>query len=222
VAHVGAAYPENDIFSDVGGVIGYALQVAGDEQRIEGLTGDFGPIIHRLNEADEGFVFHAVDHVIHFKDGLGEFSFAFDERFERTPDHGGDGCGHARDIDRKIGFRQLDHIHDTLSDVYGLISDSLEVGVDLGDGEDEAQIDSHGLLHGEKVEGELIDFAFDLIDLGFALEHHLATREIALNVGLAGAVDRLLGEATHAEQAIAKFVETLLETSTHYPNLPVM
>ena len=48
------------------------------------------------------------------------------------------------------------------------------------------------------------------------------TRQIALNVCLAGAVDRLLGHSAHAEQACSKFVQSLMKTAAHYPNLPVM
>ena len=56
-------------------------------------------------------------------------------------------------------LRQLDHVHDALGDVDCLIAYALEVGIDLGDGQDEAQIDRHGLLHGQQVEGQFVDLA---------------------------------------------------------------
>ena len=40
VADVGAANPEDDVFRDVGGVVGGALQVARDDDGVEGLGAD--------------------------------------------------------------------------------------------------------------------------------------------------------------------------------------
>src|SRR5579864_8091228 len=54
VADVGALYPEDDIFGDVGGVVCDALQIAGDEQGIERLANDVGTLIHRLDQLNEG------------------------------------------------------------------------------------------------------------------------------------------------------------------------
>ena len=79
VADVGALHPEDDVFGDVGGVVGDSLQVAGHEQRIERLAHDFRAIVHGLDELNEGIVAHAVDHVVHFEDGLRQFGFAFNE-----------------------------------------------------------------------------------------------------------------------------------------------
>ena len=42
VAHIRAANPEDDIFRDVGGVVADALQVAGDDQRVQRLRRQLG------------------------------------------------------------------------------------------------------------------------------------------------------------------------------------
>jgi ATP-dependent helicase/nuclease subunit A len=42
VADVGAAHPEDDVLGDVGGVVADALQVAGDDERVEGLGSQLG------------------------------------------------------------------------------------------------------------------------------------------------------------------------------------
>ena len=115
-----------------------------------------------------------------------------------------------------------DHVHDALGDVDRLVADALQVGIDLGDGENEAQIDRHGLLHGEQVEGQFVDLALGDVDLGFAFEHHVAARQVALDIGLAGAIDGLLGQSAHAQQTCPEFVQSLLKAGAHYPNLPVM
>src|SRR5579862_7666607 len=180
-------------------------------------------LVHGLHQNDEGLVFHAVYYVVHFEDGLGKFSFAFDERLERAAHHGGNRGSHARDIHGKVGFRQIHHVHYTLGDVDRLIAHPLQIGIDLGDRENEAQIDRHGLLHSEQIERHLVDFALGEIDLSLALEHHPAARKIALDVGLAGAVDSLLSQSAHTEQTCPKFVQSLQKTGArHYPNLPVM
>ena len=142
----------------------------------------------------------------------------------RSPaDHGGDGGRHARNVHRKIGLGQVHHIHHPLGDVDRLIAHAFEVGIDLGDGEDEAQVHGHGLLHGQKVERHLVDFALGDVDLGFAFEHHAAASQVAVDVGLAGAVHCLLGQSAHAEQTCPEFVHSLHEIGcAHYPNLPVM
>src|SRR5437660_9724618 len=66
VADVSALHPEDDIFGDVCGVVGDALQIAGDEQRIERLANDVRTLIHRLDQLDESIITHAVDDVVHF------------------------------------------------------------------------------------------------------------------------------------------------------------
>src|SRR5580704_9231382 len=59
VADVGALDPEDYVFGDVGGVIGYALEIPRHEQRIKGLPHHLGTLVHRLHELDKGIVFHA-------------------------------------------------------------------------------------------------------------------------------------------------------------------
>ena len=38
-----------------------------------------GSFVHGLHQHDEGFVLHAVDHVVHLEHGLRQFGLAFDE-----------------------------------------------------------------------------------------------------------------------------------------------
>ena len=107
----------------------------------------------------------------------------------------------------KLGRGQFDHVHDALGNVDGLIAHALEIGINFGDGENEAQVHGHGLLHGEQVEGGLVDFALGGIDQALAFEHHLATREVALHISLTGAIHRLLRQPSHAKQPLPKIVE---------------
>ena len=61
-------------------------------------------------------------------------------------------------------YGHLVHVADALADALGGVADALEVGIDLDDAEDEAQVDGHGLLHGEQVEGGLVDVALEAVD----------------------------------------------------------
>ena len=56
VAHVGAAYPENYSFGDVGRVVADPLQVAGDHQRVERLRCVVGLLLDQVGKGKEGSV----------------------------------------------------------------------------------------------------------------------------------------------------------------------
>src|ERR1022692_3998482 len=97
-----------------------------------------------------------------------------------APHHGADGSGHASDIDRQLDGRQVHQIHDSLGDIYRLIAHALEVGVDLGHRENEAQIRGCRLLRGEDVEGEFIDLALGRVDQALVLEDQAGAGEMAV------------------------------------------
>jgi hypothetical protein len=219
VADVSALHPKDDVLRDVGGVVGDALEIARDQQSVEGLPHYFGALVHRLHQLDECVVFHAIDDVIHFEDRLGQFNLAFDERFKRSPNHGADRSTHASNVNGQVSGGKIYHIHHPFGDVDRLIANALKIGINLGDSKDETQIDSHGLLHGEQVKGSLVNFAFRIINEGLALKNHLAAREIAIQIGLTGTIHRLFRQTTHAEQLLTQIVEALLKARAHYPNL---
>lgn len=99
------------------------------------------------------------------------------------PHHRQHGCRHPPDVDRDvIDFRFRQQIHRALCDVHRLIADALDIRVNLQHGHDEAQVDSHGLLHGEQVERKFIDGAFGIVDRVFPFEDELAKLGVALKV----------------------------------------
>ncbi len=130
--------------------------------------------------------------------------------------------GHAGNIDRQFDCGLADQVEHALRDVDRLVAYAFQVGIDLDHRQDEAQIDRHGLLHGQQVERQFIDFALGLVDGGLAGKHHLAELGVARAIGFGGAVDGLLGKASHAQQFLPEFVQSLLKAASHYPNLPVM
>src|ERR1035438_68224 len=95
VPDIRALHPEDYILGDVGGVISNPLQVAGHEQGIQSLPHNLGPLVHRLDQLDEGVVAHAVDHIVHFEHSLSEFDLAFNEGLQSSADHRANGSAHA-------------------------------------------------------------------------------------------------------------------------------
>ncbi len=59
----------------------------------------------------------------------------------------------------KLRLGQFHQVHDPFGDVHRLVAYALQVGVNLGNGENKAQVDRHGLLHGEQIERQFVDFA---------------------------------------------------------------
>ena len=121
----------------------------------------------------------------------------------------------------KLDLRLADQVEHALRDVDRLVAHALQVGIDLEHRQDEAQIDRHGLLHGEQVERQFVDFALGLVDGALAGQHHLAELAVAGAIRLGGAIDGLLGQAAHAQELLFQFVQSLLKAAAHYPNLPV-
>ena len=112
--------------------------------------------------------------------------------------------------------RKLHHVHHTLGNVDRLIAHALQIRIDFSDGQDETQVDRHGLLHRKQVERSLVDFALGGVNHALAFKYHLASGKIALDVCLAGAIHRLLRESAHAEQPLPQIVEPLLKTRAHF------
>ena len=222
VADIGAANPEDDIFRDVGGVVADALQVAGDDEGVEGLRGLVWLLFDEGAECVEGCIVHLIHLVVEMEDRLSEFGVGFDEGLERLAHHCGGQGGKLGDVDGQLDVSEGPHLADADGDVDGLVAYALEIGVDANDGEDEAQVDGHGLLHREEVEGHLVDLALKTVDGWFGAEDKLADGEVAGPVCLDGALDGLFCHTGHDEELLFEVVEILMEFDPHQPNLPVM
>src|SRR6266404_2750086 len=127
VPDIGTLHPEDDVLGDVGGVVGNALQIASHQEGIQSLAYDLGALVHGLDQLNEGIVAHAVDHVVHFEDGLSQLDFAFNERLQCSTNHCAYGSTHAGNVDGQIGSGELDHIHHALGDVDRLIAHALKI-----------------------------------------------------------------------------------------------
>ena len=221
MSDIGPENPENDILGNIGSVVSDAFEIARHQERIQRLLSHLRFFVHPSHEHDKSFIAHPVDDVIHFQHSLGEFGFTFHERLQRAPYHGADGGGHARDIDRQIDSRQFNQVHYALGDVYRLIAHALEIGIDLGDRENEAEIRGRRLLRGQDVESQFINLALGGVDVTLVFEDQLTACEIALGIRLGGAINRQFRETAHAEQFLPEVFHLLLKARAHHPNLPV-
>ena len=222
VADVGTAHPENYIFRNVGGVIGDTLEGAGDHERSQGLRGEVRLGLHNVQEREVGGFIELVDGIIHGEHGFGEMGVGFDEGLERFAHHGCGEGGHLGCVDGEISDGECFELTHAVADGGGGIADTLEVSVDLDDGEDEAEVDGHGLLHGEKVEGHLVNFTLEAVDGQFAAVDEIADGEIASAVSFDGTLNGLFGHPGHYEEFFLQVIQTALEPNSRHPNLPVM
>ena len=154
--------------------------------------------------------------------GRASSASAFNEGLQALAHHLGGQRGHPRNVDGQIDGGHLLHVAHAVADALGGVAHALQVGVDLDDAEDEAQVDGHGLLHGEQVEGGLIDLALQAVDGELAAADEVADGEVANPVGLNGALNGLLGKARHDQQVLLQVVQALLKAYACHPNLPVM
>src|SRR5262249_17150990 len=137
-------------------------------------------------------------------------------------DHWKGEGSNAGDVHVKRRLRIIDHIHDALHDVHRLISHSLQVGINLDAGDDEAEINRHRLLHGEQVYREFIDFPLNRIDFWLVAQDELAHTHITVLKGADRALHSLLSQAAHGKKFLFEIVKSLVKTCARHPNLPVM
>ena len=112
------------------------------------------------------------------------------------------------------------HLADALDDVDRRVTHALHVRVDLDHREDEAQVDRHGLLHGQQIQRELVDLALVPVDGGFRLLHLRGQAKVARAVGFHGAVDGLLGHAGHDQDFFFQVAEALVKPHAHDASCP--
>src|ERR1043165_7712680 len=110
VAHVFAAGPEDDVFGDVGGVVGDALEVARNDDRVDAHARRLWVGLDQASQHELRFAVHAVDVVIHDAYLFGELRIGANERVQRAANHPGRQFGHLRQIDRQVDGRPVDQL----------------------------------------------------------------------------------------------------------------
>jgi hypothetical protein len=66
-----------------------------------------------------------------------------------------------------------------------------------------------------------VNLALGIVNRGFASQHHLTKLAVAGAIGFGRPIDGLLGQPAHPQELFFQFIQSLLKTAAHYPNLPV-
>jgi hypothetical protein len=215
VADVLALDNVDNVFGDVGGVVADALEVLGYQDQFEGWE-DYAGVTHHVGqEFAEDLVTKVVDLVVHGQDFLGELDVAAHYGVQGVANHFFGDLAHAREIDVRFHSGVAKDTNRGLRDVYGLIADALQVIVDPGDGQDEAEVYGHQLMQSEELDYAVVDFDLEFIDSVFFVENTFGQLLVGVEDGVDGLVDGALGEAAHPEQALFEFVQVFFEVAFH-------
>jgi hypothetical protein len=215
VADVLALDEIDDVFGDVGGVVADALEILGDEDEFERGKDDAGIAHHVGEEFAENLVAVVVNTIVRGEDFLGEVNVAADDGVEGVADHFFGEFAHAREVDVRLDAGMAKDAQGTLSDIDGLISDAFEIVIDARDGQDEAKVDGHELVEGEKLDDAVVDFHLKFVDGVFFLEDAAGERLVGFEDGVDGLMNGAFGETAHPEQALFQFVEIFFKMAFH-------
>lgn len=98
-----------------------------------------------------------------------------------------------------------------LGDLLGLVAGAFEIGNDLADAEDQAQIGSSRLTLGDQVGAVIVDGEFEVVDLAVGIDDVLDARHFAGAVGFNGRRNLGFHQTAHLQhggtQAGQVFVE---------------
>ncbi len=216
MANVGTSDPEDDVGGDVGGMVGDAFQAAGDHEAIHGLLGELGFLLDELEQVGVGAAIHAVDLVVHIADGVSKPCIPLKQGVNGGSDHAAGVFAHGREVDRQIDFASFNDVACAAGNPHGLIADAFEVAIDLDDGEDEAEVNGHGLLFGEEFVGHLVELTLGGVDCGLILLDVLAEGEIALEISFDRGLDGLLREGSHGKEFVLELGKLQLEVNTRH------
>ena len=84
-----------------------------------------------------------------------------------------------------------------MRDVYGLISDPLQIVVDARNREHQAQIDGHQLMQRQELNDAVIDFELEFVDGVFFFQHTLGKLLVGIQHGVDGLMDGAFRETAH-------------------------
>jgi hypothetical protein len=146
---------------------------------------------------------------------LRELDVAANDGVEGVANHFLGELAHARQIDVRLDARVPEDAERALGDVDSLIADALEIVVDAGNGQDEAEIGGHELVQREKLNDTIVDFHLELVDGVFFVENALGELLIGVQNGVNGLVHGAFGEAAHPEQALFQLVQIFFEVAFH-------
>src|SRR5690348_15504782 len=94
MTHIEAADPENDVFGNVGGMIGDALKMSGGQDELHPRTHESGLLGHSFQQLIEDSVSILIHDIVTLKDLPSQFYIAKDKGAKALADHGLNGRCH--------------------------------------------------------------------------------------------------------------------------------
>ena len=161
---VHALNKEEDIFGNIGGVIGDSLQIVSDENEIEGRAYRVFSPIRFLQKLPVDGVFKLIDFVIGNEYCPGHLFVALHERIETPAHHGLNQLRHSWYVDGGLRRGTMDQRRGPFRHIDHQIAHALEVAVDFDRGCQEPQVLRDRLMQGGQTHRNLINFDVQLID----------------------------------------------------------
>ena len=215
VADVLALDDVDDVLGNVGGVVADAFEVLGHEDEFEGRENHAGIAHHISKQFAEDLIAVLIDLIVASHDFLSKFDVAADDGIQRIADLLFDNFGHAGQIDVRLDAGMAKDAQSALRNIDGLIADALEIIVDAGNGENEAQVGGHELMESEELNDAIVKFELKLVDGVLFIEDTLGELFIGIKDGVNRLMNGALGEAAHPEKALFELVQVLFEVSFH-------
>jgi len=127
VTDIESTHPENDVFGNVGGVVGDAFEMASsqDELQVGGHARDV--LGHALEQIFKDTVAILIDNIVAFQDLRGQLRVAKDQCTQAAADHGAHGFGHGGQFFGGFRFGHFAQGNHPRRNVHGDIPDAFEV-----------------------------------------------------------------------------------------------
>src|SRR3979411_3240678 len=105
----------------------------------------------------EDLPIHVVNQVVTLQHRLCHIDVGCEKSIQSVANHADAELRHPGNINVQTGIRPRQEIHHPLGNVHSLVSHPLQVCIDFDAGYDETQVNRHGLLHGEEIDGHFVN-----------------------------------------------------------------
>src|SRR5437762_7214715 len=140
MADVKSADPEDDVFGNVGSVVGDALEVTRGENELHAAAHQLGLLSHVLEQLLENAVAVLTHDIVAFENLRGHLEVPENQGAKTLADHGAYGGGHGSQLFGNLRALQFTERNDAFGEVHRDVADAFEIIGDLQSGDDEAHL----------------------------------------------------------------------------------
>ena len=206
---------EDDLFGDVAGVVGDALDAFRNKHELEGARDVGGVLDHEAAELAVELLVEAIDLGVALDESEGFFGLAAEETIKGVAEHGQRDLGHAGEVD--VGFQRGlgGELDGAASDTCGLVADTLEVVGGLHADDHQAELAGYGRAEVHVAEGFFVDFDLELIDDVVSFDDTLGEFGVAGGEGGERELNLPDGGLTHKDELRTEVFQFLVEEALH-------